>query len=784
MFDFSEFNLQTPNGVISLHHYSKEVHSHLIYQWVKQPYANYWGMGDDSFDEFNTFYDALIGNVDHRAYVAYLHNRPVFLIEVYNPEKDGVGQCYSFEKGDVGMHVLMSPPDVKISGFTLNMMRFIMTFLFIQKQVKRVIVEPDAKNEKIHILNNKVGFHHVRPIKIGDKDAFLGICTKEQFLASGLIQSLERYTYTDEHFIEPKIWSDATRHLVAKMISEFSHERLIFPKSSGEKNEYSIESKVSGEKYIFNCERLWLDHWVIDKASLKKIINDQEVQLDALKFVLEFNDVLCIPSDKLPVYLEEISATLYSATYKLKNKNELAPYIANADFQFIEQAMTEGHPSFVANNGRVGFDAHDYQKYAPEVGSVTPLVWLAASKDKAHFAHCDDISYQQLIEQELDLTLRNKFDKAIEILDLCPDNYWLMPVHPWQWFNKLAHIFSSELANHNLIFLGYGETAYQSQQSIRTFFNRTNPCNYYVKTALSVLNMGFMRGLSSYYMKSTPAINDWLKNLLENDAFIQSKRFKILREIASVGYVNSYFENDFIGDTPYRKMLAALWRESPLNCISDNQRLMTMAALLHRDKFGGSVVNVLIQQSGLSVKAWVAQYLDAYLSPLLHCYYAHNLVYMPHGENIILVIENNAVDSVIMKDLGEEICLLNSDKVLADNVSRIKVKVPESHELLSFFTDVFDGFFRYLAEVLHKDALLDQSDFWSCVADCVYVYMDQHPEYKEKYKRHDLFKSTFEHSCLNRLQLANNLQMISLAEPSSLLQIQGEIDNPISSFKR
>ena len=31
--------------------------------------------------------------------------------------------------------------------------------------------------------------------------------------------------------------------------------------------------------------------------------------------------------------------------------------------------MTEGHPCFVANNGRLGFGVDDYLRYAPEAAS-------------------------------------------------------------------------------------------------------------------------------------------------------------------------------------------------------------------------------------------------------------------------------------------------------------------------------------------------------------------------------------------------------------------------------
>ena len=45
-----------------------------------------------------------------------------------------------------------------------------------------------------------------------------------------------------------------------------------------------------------------------------------------------------------------------------------------------------------------------------------------------------------------------------------------------------------------------------------------------MKTALSVLNMGFMRGLSAAYMEATPAINDWLARLVESDPVLKRVR--------------------------------------------------------------------------------------------------------------------------------------------------------------------------------------------------------------------------------------------------------------------
>ena len=51
-----------------------------------------------------------------------------------------------------------------------------------------------------------------------------------------------------------------------------------------------------------------------------------------------------------------------------------------------------------------------------------------------------------------------------------------------------------------------------------------------------------------------------------------------------------------------------------------------------------------------------------------------------------------------------------------------------------------------------------------------------------EFARHDLFAPDFELSCLNRLQLRNNQQMLDLADPSGGLQMAGRLKNPLARF--
>ncbi|MFI0152012.1 IucA/IucC family protein [Streptomyces lydicus] len=582
--------------------------------------------------------------------------------------------------------------------------------------------------------------------------------------------------------LTPELWARANRLLIRKALAEFAHERLLAPARLPQDGHYVVRSDDGATEYRFTAHRQALDHWQVDPDSLTRHRDQAELPLDALEFFIELRASLGLTAGILPVYLEEISSTLSGTAYKLAGPAPTAAELAASDFQAVETGMTEGHPCFVANNGRLGFGIHEYHAYAPETASPLKLIWLAARRDHATFTAGAGLDYDTLIREELGDATRARFAATLTGLGLAPDDYYLFPVHPWQWWNKLSVTFAAEVARQRLVCLGPGDDDYLAQQSIRTFFNTTDPAKHYVKTALSVLNMGFMRGLSASYMEATPAINDWLARLIDADDTFRAARFSIIRERAAIGYHHRQYEAATEKGSPYLKMLAALWRESPVPTLEPGRRLATMASLLHTDRDGGSFAAALIEESGLDPAVWLRRYLDGYLTPVLHAFYAYDLVFMPHGENAILVLEDGAVDRVIFKDIAEEIAVMDPDAVLPPAVARIRADVPEDKKLLSVFTDVFDCFFRFLSGTLADRGVLDEDTFWRTVAACVTDYQKSNPQLADKFARYDMFTDEFALSCLNRLQLRNNQQMVDLQDPAGALQLIGTLQNPIAPY--
>ncbi|MBA2806377.1 IucA/IucC family siderophore biosynthesis protein [Streptomyces sp. KM273126] len=580
--------------------------------------------------------------------------------------------------------------------------------------------------------------------------------------------------------LSPERWERANRLLVRKALAEFAHERLITPEKDGD--QYVVRSDDGRTRYTFTAVVRALDHWQVDAGSVTRHRDGRELPLAALDFFIELQETLGLSDEVLPVYLEEISSTLSGTCYKLTKPQIPVAELAGSGFQAIEAGMTEGHPCFVANNGRLGFGVHEYLSYAPETASPLRLVWLAAHRSRAAFTAGVGIEYEAFLRDELGEATVERFNGVLREAGLDPADYLFIPVHPWQWWNKLTVTFAAEVAQRHLVCLGEGDDEYLAQQSIRTFFNKSRPEKHYVKTALSVLNMGFMRGLSAAYMEATPAINDWLAQLIEGDPVLKATGLSIIRERAAVGYRHLEYESATDRYSPYRKMLAALWRESPVSSLQESESLATMASLVHVDHEGRGFAAALIERSGLTPVEWLRHYLRAYFTPLLHSFYAYDLVFMPHGENVILVLKDGVVQRAIYKDIAEEIAVMDPDAVLPPTVERLRVEVPEEKKLLSIFTDVFDCFFRFLAANLADEGVLAEDDFWRTVAETVREYQAQVPELSGRFEQYDMFAPEFALSCLNRLQLRNNQQMVDLADPAGALQLVGHLKNPIAGL--
>lgn len=154
----------------------------LVHSWVTLPYAKYWGMQGFTVEDVRRGYEEILRHAD--TFIGYREEQPVFLLETYHPKDDPVGEHFTVQPGDRGMHILVAPAEKPIHEFTWTIFKVVMEFLFDDPSVTRVVVEPDVRNEKIHALNRRAGFQYQKVIQLGHKTAHLAFCTREQFFSA------------------------------------------------------------------------------------------------------------------------------------------------------------------------------------------------------------------------------------------------------------------------------------------------------------------------------------------------------------------------------------------------------------------------------------------------------------------------------------------------------------------------------------------------------------------------------------------------------------------------
>jgi hypothetical protein len=165
--------------------------AHLLHAWVTHPRSRFWMMQGASVEDVRREYADIVGSPHHDAWLGRVDGHPALLAETYDPDRSALASVHDTRPGDLGMHVLVAPTDTPVHGFTARAFAAVMDHCFAllghaDEPTARVVVEPDAGNAAIHVLNARAGFVVEREVQLPDKRALLSTCTREQWEASEL----------------------------------------------------------------------------------------------------------------------------------------------------------------------------------------------------------------------------------------------------------------------------------------------------------------------------------------------------------------------------------------------------------------------------------------------------------------------------------------------------------------------------------------------------------------------------------------------------------------------
>ncbi|SDL83502.1 penicillin amidase [Glycomyces sambucus] len=159
----------------------------LIYGWVAEERARFWGMTGHSKEYVLEIYEYLDSLETHHAFLVLRDREPIALFQTYEPAADPVGECYEVEPGDIGAHLLVASSRGQVRpGFTGELMGVLALYLFADPVHRRIVVEPDARNAQAAIRMRRSGFTLGPEIQLGEKRAQLAFIRREDAPCRGV----------------------------------------------------------------------------------------------------------------------------------------------------------------------------------------------------------------------------------------------------------------------------------------------------------------------------------------------------------------------------------------------------------------------------------------------------------------------------------------------------------------------------------------------------------------------------------------------------------------------
>ncbi|MER5558706.1 IucA/IucC family siderophore biosynthesis protein [Streptomyces sp. NPDC002506] len=598
-------------------------------------------------------------------------------------------------------------------------------------------------------------------------------------------------------------WDRAGRLLLAKTIGAFAYEEIVQP-TVGPATDNPVPAREGAGQYGFTLDdgstvtflarRGAYGGWQVDPDSIRRTERAEgavpagptaapEPFTDPIRFLALARRTLGVDGATFGHLVRELTATLAADT---RLQSTALPVARLADLGYAElEGHQTGHPWLVLNKGRLGFSADDAARWSPEARTPAALPWIAVRTDLAGYRGVASLATpDRLYARELDAPVRAAFAAALRARGLDPAAYLYLPIHPWQWTEMILPLFAPAVADQAIVPLPSDGDVRLPQQSIRTFLNLSRPERHTVKLPLSILNTLVWRGLPTERTVAAPAVTAWVQGLCERDAFLRDEcRVILLGEVASVAVEHPVY--DRVPEVPYqyKELLGAIWREPLPPRLAPGERARTLAALLHTDPEGRSFTAELVARSGLAPAVWLRRLFGALLPPLLRFLYRYGTVFSPHGENAIVVFDDQDVPvRLAIKDFVDDINVsaehLPEHDTMPDDVREVLLTEQPSFLTQFIHSGLFVGVFRFLAPLCEDQLGVPEAEFWGLVREEILRHQSRFPDEKERYETFDLLTPRIDRLCLNRNRLHTDGYRDRPERPHAA--VHGTVANPLA----
>ncbi|MEU5845297.1 IucA/IucC family protein [Saccharopolyspora shandongensis] len=515
-----------------------------------------------------------------------------------------------------------------------------------------------------------------------------------------------------------------------------------------------------------------------DRVGLTSPVRRDDAEAESVTlFLAEVRDSLGADAEYLTGFARELEETLFKDALSEYIRIERRTDLSTADYDTLESAITDGHRYHPTYKSRLGFDAADNIAFGPEFANPVRPLWLAAHPRITERSASASVDDQYVVDQLGPAAV--EFHRRIEELGHDPGDYVLVPVHPWQWRERIARAFSDQLGRGELIPLGTDPDDFGAQQSIRTLACWDDPQRPYLKLSMSIVNTSTSRGLAAHTVRNAPRITDWLREVVAGDDYLRDELRPILlgEELGvAVTPESRLLQADTYG------ALACIWRESLHRHLDPGERAVPFTGLTACQVDGTPLIDPWVRELG--AEEWVRRLVRVGVLPLVHLLCRHGIALESHAQNMALVHENGVPARVVLKDFHDGVRFSRTHLVEPQRCPEL-AGTPAHHQNRNSFVEtdelglvtdfLLDAFFFInlgeLAIFLADRCGFPERRFWRLVRDEIRAYQQRFGELADRFALFDVFTPTIEVEKLTTRRLLPDTELRLHTVPNPLAEV-------------
>lgn len=485
---------------------------------------------------------------------------------------------------------------------------------------------------------------------------------------------------------------------------------------------------------------------------------------------------------------------------KLKHIHTSLEWVAKQDenfslLAFYEQWVVEGHPLHPGAKTKFGLKVCDVIQYSPEWGATPNVGLVAVSKDNCQTTSIDTDTVTTLLYREYE-GLESTIEKILHEKGLKPEQYQLIPVHPWQFNHTLGILYKDEIDQQKVIPISKYRIPTQSLVSFRSLapLQKRGEKRHHIKTAVNVQTTSAIRTVSPNSVENGPILSKILTSIQEKENHFGGS-FVVLQERAG-----AYFQpknQDISEDERWtlQANLASILRENPENHVKKGEIPMAAAALIAESPISGTpIVIELIEElvrydqiSSLKEAAilFIEKYAETSLPGFLTLMVKYGISLEGHMQNSVSVFHHGKPVRILLRDFGGIRILTERLKKAGYHAAFFPgsaIVTEEADQLQNIITySVLQNHFAELITCIVRTLEIDEEELWkpiAAVCKAVFAKLKNDPCIVEQAARDEkaLFQPMLDLKALTTMRLRGDVTTYPYTKvPNPMQGWKGEV---------